>query len=217
MVRVHRLGQDRRPHLRGRPHPPRASGKLEARPRLFQRAQVDPDDLPRDGPLPALERPRAQGRLVLAPDDHRASSPEPPARGALAHPRGNLEHAPRRKSRPQAPPAYLDRAKIATDRSRRARIALANPGGSPDAAKAKRRKSLVGRNHLQETQAGQVRNRDAAVAGRDGLLPGRARLRSGSRQGRSHRQQPAHRARGQSSAGRLGLRRDDRAARAAPT
>ena len=40
---------------------------------------------------------------------------------ALAHPRRNLEHAPLRKSRPQASPAYRDRAKIATDYSRRSR------------------------------------------------------------------------------------------------
>ena len=198
MVRVHRLGQDRRPHLRRRPHPSRASRKLETRTRLLQRTQMDPDALPRDGPLPALERPRAQGRFVFAPDGDRASE-SPPAGVQRAR-------APALESRARAAPQIASASAARVFRShenrdgllasRHGASPLANPGGSPDAAEANRRKSLVGRDHLQETQARQVRNRDAAVAGRDGLLRGRARLRSGSRQGRSHRQQPAHRARG---------------------
>src|SRR5208283_5059233 len=119
MVRVHRLGQDRRPHLRRRPHPSRPSRKLETRPHLLQRAQVGSDDLPRDGPLPALERSRAQGRHILAANGHRSAKSRPPNCRTLAHPRRNLEHAPRRQSHAQASSTYFDRAKIATPRARR--------------------------------------------------------------------------------------------------
>src|SRR5271156_6704591 len=119
MVRVHRLGQNRRPHLRRRPHPPRASRKLETRSHLFQRAQMDPDDLPRARSLPALERSRAQGRLVLAPNDHRPQSPRAPHNDAHAQSHWNFEHASPRKSAAQTPPAYRERSKIATGYSYR--------------------------------------------------------------------------------------------------
>src|SRR5208282_3335537 len=113
MVRVHRLGQDRRPHLRRRPHPSRASRKLETRAGLFQRAPVDSDALPRDGSFPVLVRPRAQGRSVLAPDGDRAQAPRAARLIALTHPGGNLERASRCKPGPQAPRAYFDRTKTA--------------------------------------------------------------------------------------------------------
>src|SRR5580704_752834 len=119
MVRVHRLGQDCRAHLRRRPHPPRASRKLEARTHLFQRTQMDPDDLPRARTFPALERSRAQGRLVLAPNDHRPESSEPPRCTAHARPRWNFEHASLGKSPPQTASADRERTKFATGQSYR--------------------------------------------------------------------------------------------------
>src|SRR5579871_1323650 len=67
VVRVPRLGQDRRPHLRERPHPPRPPRELEEGTEVQLGAPVDQHRLPRDGALRVLDRRRAQGRHLRLP------------------------------------------------------------------------------------------------------------------------------------------------------